>query len=203
MAYRSISVRSNAPSSSSSAPPCPFPDPAAGGEAERVGEITAPAEAAQRLLDCREAGGFECRSGRDRRELEAAQDLGGVRRLLGLRRHLLFLHRAVFLGLLVLLRRFVVRAEQLHLLKSALVFLRPEEQQATEKDESDVQQHCTRCRWSDSWLFLVGVDADLGDADLADFVEHADHIAEIRAGIAVDDDLGILGRGLEGLQFQR
>src|SRR5262245_30188781 len=47
---------------------------------------------------------------------------------------------------------------------------------------------------------LVGVDAHLADADLAHLVQHSDHVLEVRAGVAVDDHLGVLAAGLERLE---
>jgi hypothetical protein len=49
--------------------------------------------------------------------------------------------------------------------------------------------------------FLVRVDADLGDADLRDLVEHRDDVLEVRAGVAVDDDLGSFAVDLSVCSF--
>src|SRR5262249_53818227 len=113
--------------------------PTAAREAERVGEVTPEAVPLERLLDRAQAGRVERRRIDRGRRLELAQDLGRVRRLLGLGPHLLLLR---FLGFLLLVLLGVGRllVEQLHLLERAVVDLVVEEEDPTEGDDRRVEE---------------------------------------------------------------
>src|SRR5262249_11757337 len=117
-------------------------DAAAGPEAQRLAEVAAAALAVERLLDRAQAGGIQRRRIVDGRRLQTLDDLGGIRRLLGLGLDVLLLLGGFLLFLLLLGGGGVV-AHQLHLLEGGDALVAFHEEQPTEEQDAQVEDDRT------------------------------------------------------------